>query len=95
MASSEWLVSAEAGPPWLYGFVGPASPSGFDTVIFTRAVLGFSNDCLLKSICVFSEDKSVEICFYDSGSLQIVVDAFILGLLLPLMLAASRFDTTL
>ena len=95
MASSEWLVSAEAGPPWLYGFVNPASPSGFDTMVVTGAVLGFSDNCWLKTFCVVSEGKAVGICFSVSGSLHMVVGAFVLGLLLPYMLADCRFDTTL
>ena len=95
MASSETLVSAEASPPWLYGFVNPASPSGFDTMVITGAVLGFSNNCWLKTFCVVSEGKAVGICFSFSGSLQMFVGAFVLGLLLPFVLAECRFDTTL
>ena len=95
MASSEWLVSAEAGPPWLYGFVGPVSPSDFDTMVVTGAVLGFSNNFWLKTFYVISEGKAVGICFSVSGSLQMLVGAFVLGLLLPLVLAECRFDTTL
>ena len=93
MASSEWLVSAEAGPPWLCGFVSPASPSGFDTMVCSGAVLGLSNNCW--PFCVLSEGKAVGICFSVLGSVQIVDGAFVLGLLLPYMLADCRFDTTL
>ena len=95
MASSEWIVSAEAGPPWLCGFVGPASPSGFDTMVSVGAVLGLTKDCWLRPFCFDSEGKTVGACFSESGTLQMAVGAFVLGLLLPLMLAVCRLDTTL
>ena len=101
MASSEWLVSAEAGPPWLCGFVGPASPSGFATMIFTGAVQGFTSDCWLKPspLCFFffSEGIAVgSICFTsDSGSWQMVVGRILDGAFLSLLAEFCRLDTTL
>ena len=95
MASSECMVSAEAGPSWLCGFVGPASPSGFATMVSAGAVLGLTKDCWLRPFCVDSEGKTVGACFSESGTLQMAVGAFVLGLLLPLMLAVCRLDTTL
>ena len=105
MASSEWLVSAEAGPPWLCGFVCPASPPGFDTMILMGAMPGVSNIAWLKSLCFFVvEGMSVVgiFCSYccDIGSLQKAVDrmldaAFIIRLLLLPLVAELRLDTTL